>query len=227
MTKALAYFRTSSAANVGSDKDSETRQREAVKRYAASNGYALEQEFYDAAVSGADLIQDRPGFSALLDKVDSNGVRVVIVEGIDRLARGMEAGVLGLALLRARNVVLLDAAGNNLTENVDEMTEAMISISLVFATLEKKRLVKKLKGARDRKSESLGRRCEGRKGYSRSEEPEDQALVKNAKRLRRKNPKSGKVRSYRNIAVELASIGFTRTNGEPYNAATIRNITAQ
>ena len=36
MTKAaaVAYYRTSSAANVGADKDSERRQREAVMGYA-------------------------------------------------------------------------------------------------------------------------------------------------------------------------------------------------
>ncbi len=110
-----------------------------------------------------------------------------------------------------------------MTDDVDEM-KAMISISLVFATLEKKRLVKKLAGARKRKRELTGR-CEGRKGYKLSENPKDQALVREAKRLRRKNPQSGKVRSYRKIAEELVALGYARENGAPYNAMTIRNIT--
>ena len=44
-------------------------------------------EFYDAAVSGADPIQDRPGFAALLDRIEGNGVRTVIVEDASRFAR--------------------------------------------------------------------------------------------------------------------------------------------
>jgi hypothetical protein len=43
------------------------------------------------------------------------------------------------------------------------MTEGMVTIMAVFA--QKKRLVKKLRAARDRKSIQQGRRIEGRKGY--------------------------------------------------------------
>ena len=50
---AVAYFRTSSAANVGTDKDSEARQRDAVTAYARSAKLEVVAECYDAAVSGA------------------------------------------------------------------------------------------------------------------------------------------------------------------------------
>lgn len=49
----LAYYRTSSAANVGDDKGSLARQREAVQEYAAAKGLEIASEHYDAAVSGA------------------------------------------------------------------------------------------------------------------------------------------------------------------------------
>ena len=51
---ALAYLRTSSAANVGTDKDSEKRQRHAIQGFAKRAGFEIVDEFYDAAVSGAD-----------------------------------------------------------------------------------------------------------------------------------------------------------------------------
>ena len=49
---AIAYLRTSSAANVGADKDSHKRQAEAIDRYAEQAGYEIVDTFYDAAVSG-------------------------------------------------------------------------------------------------------------------------------------------------------------------------------
>jgi hypothetical protein len=54
--KAIAYYRTSSATNVGADKDSLARQKAAVTAYAKANKIAIVAEFYDAAVSGADPI---------------------------------------------------------------------------------------------------------------------------------------------------------------------------
>jgi hypothetical protein len=58
--EAVAYMRTSSAANVGADKDSEARQSRAIASYAKRAGMVLVDEFYDPAVSGADPIQSRP-----------------------------------------------------------------------------------------------------------------------------------------------------------------------
>ena len=108
-------------------------------------------------MSGSDAIEDRPGFAALLDRIENNGVRTVIVEDVSRFAREMKAHVLGIALLRERDVRLLSAAdGQDLTEDTDEMTEGMVTIMAVFAQIEKKRLVKKLRAARDRKSVQQG-----------------------------------------------------------------------
>ena len=84
---ALAYLRTSSAANVGTDKDSEKRQRHAILGFAKRSGFAIVEEFYDAAVSGADPIETRAGFASLLDRIEGNGVRTVIVEDASRFAR--------------------------------------------------------------------------------------------------------------------------------------------
>src|SRR5215472_3720959 len=60
-TKAFAYVRTSSAANVGPDRDSEPRQRQAIESYAKRAGIEIVETFRDAAVSGVDNVLDRPG----------------------------------------------------------------------------------------------------------------------------------------------------------------------
>jgi predicted site-specific integrase-resolvase len=169
---AVSYFCTSSAANVGADKDSLKRQRAVIETFAARQGLRVVGDFYDSAVSGADAIEDRSGFAALLDRIETNGVRTVIVEDVSRFAREMKAHVLGIALLRERGVRLLSACdGQNLTEDTDEMTEGMVTIMAVFAQIEKKRLVKKLRsgsgpkistgGEADRRSQKLSRNESG------------------------------------------------------------------
>src|SRR5262245_46392327 len=88
---AVAYYRTSSTSNVGDEKDSLKRQRSAVDAFAVRSGYQVVADFYDPAVSGSDAIEDRPGFAALLDRIETNGIRTVIVEDVSRFAREMKA----------------------------------------------------------------------------------------------------------------------------------------
>lgn len=56
---AVAYIRTSSAANVGADKDSDEPQQAAVQDFAKHAGFRLVGELNDAAVSAADRIESR------------------------------------------------------------------------------------------------------------------------------------------------------------------------
>src|SRR3954451_11631204 len=67
-----AYHRTSSAANVGEDKDSTTRQRLAIERYAKAAGLEIVAEFADEAGPGADPVETRPGFAAMLERMGSS-----------------------------------------------------------------------------------------------------------------------------------------------------------
>jgi hypothetical protein len=81
LVKAVSYLRTSSATNVGADKDSDKRQRAAVAAFAKRGaGFEIVGEFYDPAVKGEDRIETRPGFAALLDRFEGDGVRVVIID---------------------------------------------------------------------------------------------------------------------------------------------------
>ena len=117
--EAVAYIRTSSAANVGADKDSEKRQRAAIEGYAKRAGFVLVEEFNDAAVSGADPIEIRPGFASLLDRIEANGVRTVIVEDASRFARELVTQELGILALIKRGVRVLTANGDDLTDSSD------------------------------------------------------------------------------------------------------------
>ena len=121
------------AANVGTDKDSEKRQRHAVQGFAKRAGFGIVDEFYDAAVSGADPIETRAGFAALLDRIEGNGVRTVIVEDASRFARELMAQELGITLLISRRVRLLTASGDDLTASDDPTRKMMRQIAGAFA----------------------------------------------------------------------------------------------
>jgi hypothetical protein len=86
-----------------------------------------------------------------------------------------------------------------------------------IAQFEKASLVAKLRAARDRKRARDGK-CEGRKSHVEMN-PE---LVALAKRLRRRNPKTGERKSLRSIAAQLAQLGYVNVNGHPFAAESIQ-----
>jgi DNA invertase Pin-like site-specific DNA recombinase len=218
-TPAIAYLRTSSAANVGGDSDH--RQREAVQRYAAATGLDLVAEFYDAAVSGADPIDERPGFSGLLAHAKEHGIGVVVVETANRFARSLMVQELGLQVLKREGIQLVAAdSPGTFTADDDPMVVAIRQMLGVMAQLEKAMTVAKLKGARDRASEKAGKRVEGRRGY----DDTNRDLVQQAKRLARKSPKSGKARSLREIAEALKELGFVTSAGNSFSASQVQRL---
>jgi len=218
--KAVAYIRTSSAANVGVDKDSDKRQRAAIESFAKRAGFQIICEFSDPGVSGADPIEMRPGFSALLDRIEDNGVCTVIVEDASRFARELMTQELGIVALIQRGVRVLTASGDDLTNSEDPSRKMMRQIAGAFHEYEKARLVAKLKAARERRRSTSGK-CEGRKSWSEI----DPDLVRQAKRLRRRSPK-GNQRSLREIAEELRKQGYLNQRGETFNAASIASMLA-
>lgn len=219
--KAVAYLRTSSAANVGQDKDSERRQREAIEAYAKAAGIAIVDEFYDAAVSGADPIEMRPGFAALLDRIESNGVRTVLVEDASRFARSVLVQELGILALIARGVTVLTSSGDDLTNTDDEFKVAMRQIAGTFAQLEKARLVRKLKAARERKRRETGKKVGGRKNYAEIEGGSE--MIALARKLHR-YPVNGKRRSLNEIADALEKKGYVSSTGTRYTRAAITRM---
>jgi DNA invertase Pin-like site-specific DNA recombinase len=70
-----------------SDKDSDKRQRAAIEAFAKRAGFAIVDEYYDKAVSGADRIDQRRGFAEMLQRLAANGAKTIIVESPDRFAR--------------------------------------------------------------------------------------------------------------------------------------------
>jgi DNA invertase Pin-like site-specific DNA recombinase len=217
MTKAITYFRTSSETNVGADKDTLKRQREAVTKYAAAAGYTIIAEYSDDGVKGADPVDQRPGFAAMMQHIAGNGVRTIIVETASRFARDLIVQETGWRYLKDAGITLV--AADSPEAFLDETPTAVMIRQILgsVSQFEKAMLVAKLKGARDRKKAATGK-CGGRKSYA-ERSPE---LVAAAKKLAR-YPVNGRKRSLREVAAELEAQGHT-TNGKRYAATAVARM---
>lgn len=221
--QAVAYLRTSSAVSGTEEqdkeyRDSDKRQRSAIEAYAKSAKIEIVAEYYDKAVSGADHIETRNGFKAMMERLLSNGVRTIIVETASRFARDLMVQEVGYQMLKDRGIELIAADKPDSFLDDTPMATAFRQIMGVMSQLEKAMLVSKLKGARDRKR-ATGVKVEGRKSHAEIR-PEVVAL---AKRLRRKLPKGGQM-SYRDIAAKLFDLGHVNKKGREFSASAIRNM---
>jgi DNA invertase Pin-like site-specific DNA recombinase len=211
MSKAIAYYRTSSATNVGADKDLLARQQAAVQTYAATQGIEIVDSFYDAAVSGADPIDSRPGFAAMLERIASNGVRCVLVETANRFARDLIVQETGWRFLRAQGIDLI--AVDSPAAFLDDTPTAVLIRQILgaVAQFEKASLVAKLAAARKR----TGRL--GGKTPLASMRPDVAARVL---QLRKEHP----TMALRAIASQLAHEGFVTSTGQAYGPSAIMRL---
>ncbi|NZD64920.1 recombinase family protein [Rhizobium sp. WYCCWR 11290] len=216
--KAVAYLRTSSAANVGADKDSEKRQRLAINAFARANGLEIIEFYFDAAVSGADAVDARPGFAAMLKRIEGNGVRTIIVETASRFARDLMVQEVGYARLKERGIELIAADSPAAFQDDTPTAKLVRQILGAVAEFDKAMTVAKLRGARDRKR-ATGVKVEGRKSHA--ERTPD--LVALARRLHRKD-RQGNRRSLRDIAAELAAQGHISNAGTALSPSIVRSL---
>jgi len=217
LTESVAYIRTSSAANVGADKDSDKRQRAAIEAFAKATGYEIVAEFYDAAVSGSDPVAERKGFAAMLDRIAGNGVRTILVESPDRFARDLAVQLAGHDFLKSLGVTLIPATAPDFFI-ADTPTAVLVRQVLgAIAQFDKASTVAKLKAARERKRLASGK-CEGRKRHAEIN-PEMVQIAKGLRRRKRGN-------SLRAIAADLAARGYVNANGKEFSAASVRSMLA-
>jgi DNA invertase Pin-like site-specific DNA recombinase len=217
---ALAYLRTSSKANVGPDKDSDKRQLAAIESFARRYGYVIIQPpTYDAAVSGCDPIDIRPGFRSMIAyMVEHPECRTILIETASRFARDLTVQLTGYDMLKARGITVMPV--DSPTYFTEETPTAVMVRQILGAVsqFEKTMVVMKLRAARDRKR-AKGLKVEGRRGHAEL----NPAAVELAKTLRRK-PRGGKRASLRAIATELAQAGHLNACGKPYSSSAIASM---
>lgn len=213
---AVSYLRVSSAARV--EGDSFERQRNGIGRYASAHGLDLVAEYIDEGVSGTKELADRPGLADLMGRILSNGVRVVLIERADRLARDLIVSEVILRELRKAGVRVIDCSnGQDLAagEGDDPSRKLIRQILGAVAEYEKSVLVFRMRAARDRISRKNGRRIEGRPGYG-------QEVVEALRDLRRK--RGGKRLSWERCAARLQELGLPTKSGKPWQARVVQRV---
>src|SRR5258708_6701842 len=161
MNKAYGYLRVSSQGQV--EGDGFARQRSAIEGYAKAHGVKIVQWFEEKGVSGTKDVVERPAFQQMLVALLSNGVRTVIIEKLDRLARDLMVQETILGDMRKRSFDLVSVAEPDLCSD-DPSRKLMRQIMGAIAEYDKNMIVLKLRAARQR-IRAKGERCEGGKPF--------------------------------------------------------------
>ena len=169
--KAFSYLRVSGKGQI--DGDGFPRQRDCISRYAKRNQIEIEREFVEKGVSGTKDAFDREELTNLFVAIKANGVRLVLVERADRLARDLMISEILLGEFRKLGVRVISAeCGTELTVEDNDPTKKLIRQVLgAISEWEKSVVVQKLRAARMRIRKTKGR-CEGRKPYGNTDAEE-------------------------------------------------------
>jgi DNA invertase Pin-like site-specific DNA recombinase len=136
------------------------RQEDAIRNFATFKNFQIADIIRDV-VTGANEWADRNGFNRMVKAMRENGVKTVVIEHQDRLARELLIQELIIRDFRREGFTIWSTEGGELTaEDNDEMRQ----FRGIMAQSDKKRLVKKLRTAREHIRKTEGR-CEGIRPY--------------------------------------------------------------
>ena len=212
MEKCFAYLRVSDPSQI--KKDGFTRQLKAIEQYAKAHKLQIVNIFREQGVSGTKA--NRPALAQMIVSLEKNnhGVKTVIIEKLDRLARDLMVQEAIIRDFRKGNFNIISTTeGADLCG--DDPTRKLIrQVMGAVSEYDKTMLVAKLQAARERVKAEKGK-CEGRKGYY--ETMEGRAVVRRIYALRR-TPQTGKRRTLQKIADMLNAEHSLTFNGKQWTA---------
>ena len=160
MEKTCGYLRVSGKGQVKGDGF--PGQLQAIKSYATDHNLRIVRVFRVEGVSGAVENMNRPAWRDLA-ALHADGVRTVVIEKLDRLARDLMVQEAAISDLQRNDFTLISAAEPDLMAS-DPIRILMRQLLGAVAQYDKNQIVAKLRGTRLRKKERDGR-CEGRKPF--------------------------------------------------------------
>ena len=165
MTKAYAYLRVSGKGQVRGDGF--PRQLQAIKSYAAAHDIKIVKVFREEGVAGATESMNRPAWAEMMTALLGDGVKMIVIEKLDRLARDLMVQEATIADLDKSGLTLISVAEPDLMAS-DPTRILMRQMMGAVAQYDKSQIVLKLRCARIRKRAAAGR-CEGRKPFGQTE----------------------------------------------------------
>jgi DNA invertase Pin-like site-specific DNA recombinase len=159
--KGYGYIRVSGRGQI--EGDGFRRQTESIQAFARANDIKIVKIFRDGGISGSTENMDRPAWRELIAALHGNGVRIVLIEKLDRLARNLMVQEAAIAHLQKNGFTLRSAHEPDLMAT-DPTRVLLRQLLGAVAQYEKSQIVAKLKGARIRIKAATGR-CEGRKSF--------------------------------------------------------------
>ena len=211
--EALTYLRVSGKGQL--DGDGFERQQQAIASFAQAAGLSIAQEFREQGVSGTTDLEERPALLALVERLAGNGVKTVVVERADRLARDLMVQEAILRQLGAVGARVLTADGVDLTDSSDPTRVLLRQILGAVGQWDKTVTVLKLKAARTRLRQRQGR-CEGVKPYGSL--AGEQATRATLLKLRQQGL------SWSRLAAAANEQGLSSRSGRPWTAQSVRWI---
>ncbi|NQU79984.1 MAG: recombinase family protein, partial [Bacteroidetes bacterium] len=210
MEKCFAYLRVSDPSQI--KKDGFTRQLKAIEQYAKAHKLKIVNIFKEQGVSGTTA--NRPALAEMIVSLEKNhhGVKTVVIEKLDRLARNLLVQEAVIRDFRKGNYNIISTAeGADLCG--DDPTRKLIrQVMGAVAEYDKTMLVAKLRVARERVKALTGK-CEGRKGYYETEQ--GRTVVRRIHALRR-TPQTGRRRTLQKVADMLNNEGLLTLNGKKW-----------
>jgi DNA invertase Pin-like site-specific DNA recombinase len=217
--EAVSYMRCSGESQVLGD--TWERQRAVIVKYAAANEIAIVDEFRDEGVTGKMELEGRAGLSACIQFIREKGIKLVLVESSDRLARDMIVAEVVVREFQKIGVRVISASGGiDLTEGDDSNPTAKLIRQILAAVAEFDRcvIVLKLRGARQRKK-ARGERGDGRHAFG--EKPGEAIVLAQIRALKAQGETT------RAIAGALNATAIPTRMGGTWKAGTVAKILAR
>jgi len=161
LTKAFGYLRVSGRGQI--DGDGFERQELAIRAYAKAHDIRLVKVFREEGISGTHELADRPALLEMLEALAADGVKLVLIEKLDRIARDLLVQETIIGDLKKRGFELVSVMEPDLC-STDPSRVLMRQIFGAIAEYDRAMIVAKLRGARQRMKAKTGS-CEGRKPY--------------------------------------------------------------
>lgn len=182
--RVIGYLRVSTQGQVKDGLGLSTQDR-LVRAWAKRNGHRVVRVASDNGRSGALPETDRPGLLDALQAVRTGCAEAIVVTSLDRLARALtvQEAVLAKVWSFGGNVFTVDGGLVPRDDPDDPMRTALRQIVGVFAELDRRLVVKRLKNGRETKAAMGGRAVGGPPyGYRAergdlAEQPDEQAVL--------------------------------------------------